>query len=53
MNNYRQHIIKQTLRYVQHEQNQWYVNIPTAATADETNTNGKEEHLLLLPYQGK
>lgn len=32
---------------------QQYVNIPTAATADETNINGKEEHLLLLPYQGK
>ena len=53
INNYRQHIIKQTLRYVQYEQNQWYVDIPTAATADETNNNGKEEHFLLLPYQGK
>ena len=52
-NNYPQHIIKQILKQVQDEQNQQNVTVPIAATADETKTNGKKEHLLLVPYQGK
>ena len=29
------------------------MNLPTAAMADEANTNRKKEHSLLVPYQGK
>ena len=29
--------------------NQQNVNVPTAAIADETNTNRNKEHLLLVP----
>ena len=52
-NNYPQYIIEQILKQVQDKQNQQNVNAPIAATADETNINGKKEHLLLVPYQGK
>ena len=41
-NNYPQNIIKQILQQVQHKQNQQNVTVPTAAIADETNTNGKK-----------
>ena len=53
-NNYYPHyVIKQILKQVQDQQNQQNVNVPTAAIADETNTNRKKEHLLLVPCQGK
>ena len=52
-NNYPHYVIKQILKQVQDEQNQQNVNVPTAAIADETNTNRKKEHLLLVSYQGK
>ena len=52
-NNYSSYVIKQILKLVQEEQIQQNVNIPTAAIADETNTNRKKEHFLLVPYQGK
>ena len=51
--NYPHYVIKQILKQVQDEQNQQNVNVPTAAIADETNTNRKKEHLLLVPCQGK
>ena len=52
-NNYPHYVIKQILKQVQDEQNQQNANVPIAAAADETNTNGKKKHLLLVPYQGK
>ena len=51
-NNYPHYVIKQILKQVQDEQNQQNVNVPTAAIADEINTNEKKEHVLLVPYQG-
>ena len=52
-NNYPQDVIKQILKQVQDEQIQQNINVPIAAIADETKTNEKKEHLLLVPYQGK
>ena len=41
-NNYPHYVIKQILKQVQDEQNQQNANVPIAAAADETNTNGKK-----------
>ena len=41
-NNYLHYVIKKILKQVQDEQNQQNVNVPTAAIADETNTNRKK-----------
>ena len=41
-NNCPHYVIKQILEQVQDEQNQQNVNVPTAAIADETNTNRKK-----------
>ena len=40
-----------SLKQVQYEQKQENVKVPRAPIADETNTNRKKEHLLLVSYQ--